>query len=313
MRRYSNTSRITRKKKILECFLSIHKSLGNVLIQNAKKDNLGKRYELLYQKIRANKGQEFSKNKNYLKEKRLNQIFYKNNLYKNKISEETKNMIHKSAFEEKYNELYYLTTSINRDTKRGVNIDSTSYLSDRLKKINKYNSLEDSKANTIYEKNISLKNKNGNNVEIVRIKNNCPNRNVNSYINNLLIKNNYKNSNSNSNLRKNFFNKINNIKSSLNSKEKTNSRARANAIINNYIKNQNNKKQKKIISRKNDFIYQSFKSKSFAPINIRFRNCNNLKKSAFTMDNLNLFEQNNEKIIDKVNYFRVRLNLLSMK
>ena len=311
MRRYSNTSRITRKKKILECFLSIHKSLGNVLIQNAKKDNLGKRYELLYQKIRANKDQEFSKNKNYLKEKRLNQIFYKNNLYKNKISEETKNMIHKSAFEEKYNELYYLTTSINRDTKRGVNIDSTSYLSDRLKKINKYNPLEDSKANTIYEKNISLKNKNGYNVEIFRLKNNCPNRNVNSYINNLLIKNNYKNSNNN--LRKNFFNKINNIKSSLNSKEKTNSRARANAIINNYIKNQNNKKQKKIISRKNDFIYQSFKSKSFAPINIRFRNCNNLKKSAFTMDNLNLFEQNNERIIDKVNYFRVRLNLLSMK
>ena len=311
MRRYSNTSRITRKKKILECFLSIHKSLGNVLIQNAKKDNLGKRYELLYQKIRANKDQEFSKNKNYLKEKRLNQIFYKNNLYKNKISEETKNMIHKSAFEEKYNELYYLTTSINRDTKRGVNIDSTSYLSDRLKKINKYNPLEDSKANTIYEKNILLKNKNGNNVEIFRLKNNCPNRNVNSYINNLLIKNNYKNSNSN--LRKNFFNKINNIKSSLNSKEKTNSRARANAIINNYIKNQNNKKQKKIISRKNDFIYQSFKSKSFAPINIRFRNCNNLKKSSFTMDNLNLFEQNNERIIDKVNYFRVRLNLLSMK
>ena len=311
MRRYSNTSRITRKKKILECFLSIHKSLGNVLIQNAKKDNLGKRYELLYQKIRANKVQEFSKNKNYLKEKRLNQIFYKNNLYKNKISEETKNMIHKSAFEEKYNELYYLTTSINRDTKRGVNIDSTSYLSDRLKKINKYNPLEDSKVNTIYEKNISLKNKNGNNVEIVRIKNNCPNRNVNSYINNLLIKNNYKNSNNN--LRKNFFNKINNIKSSLNSKEKTNSRTRTNAIINNYIKNQNNKKQKKIISRKNDFIYQSFKSKSFAPINIRFRNCNNLKKSSFTMDNLNLFEQNNERIIDKVNYFRVRLNLLSMK
>ena len=311
MRRYSNTSRITRKKKILECFLSIHKSLGNVLIQNAKKDNLGKRYELLYQKIRANKVQEFSKNKNYLKEKRLNQIFYKNNLYKNKISEETKNMIHKSAFEEKYNELYYLTTSINRDTKRGVNIDSTSYLSDRLKKINKYNPLEDSKANTIYEKNISLKNKNGNNVEIVRIKNNCPNRNVNSYINNLLIKNNYKNSNSN--LRKNFFNKINNIKSSLNSKEKTNSRTRTNAIINNYIKNQNNKKQKKIISRKNDFIYESIKSKSFAPINIRFRNCNNLKKSSFTMDNLNLFEQNNERIIDKVNYFRVRLNLLSMK
>ena len=311
MRRYSNISRITRKKKILECFLSIHKSLGNVLIQNAKKDNLGKRYELLYKKIRANKEQEFSKNKNYLKEKRLNQIFYKNNLYKNKISEETKNMIHKSAFEEKYNELYYLTTSINRDTKRGVNIDSTSYLSDRLKKINRYNPLEDSKANTIYEKNISLKNKNGNNVEIFRLKNNCPNRNVNSYINNLLIKNNYKNSNNN--LRKNFFNKINNIKSSLNSKEKTNSRARANAIINNYIKNQNNKKQKKIISRKNDFIYQSFKSKSFAPINIRFRNCNNLKKSSFTMDNLNLFEQNNERIIDKVNYFRVRLNLLSMK
>ena len=311
MRRYSNTSRITRKKKILECFLSIHKSLGNVLIQNAKKDNLGKRYELLYQKIRANKDQEFSKNKNYLKEKRLNQIFYKNNLYKNKISEETKNMIHKSAFEEKYNELYYLTTSINRDTKRGVNIDSTSYLSDRLKKINKYNPLEDSKENTIYGKNFSLNNNNVNKVEIVRIKNNCPNRNVNSYINNLLIKNNYKNSNSN--LRKNFFNKINNIKSSLNSKEKTNSRARANAIINDYIKNQNNKKQKKIISRKNDFIYQSFKSKSFAPINIRFRNCNNLKKSAFTMDNLNLFEQNNERIIDKVNYFRVRLNLLSMK
>ena len=311
MRRYSNTSRITRKKKILECFLSIHKSLGNVLIQNAKKDNLGKRYELLYQKIRANKDQEFSKNKNYLKEKRLNQIFYKNNLYKNKISEETKNMIHKSAFEEKYNELYYLTTSINRDTKRGVNIDSTSYLSDRLKKINKYNPLEDSKENTIYGKNFSLNNNNVNKVEIVRIKNNCPNRNVNSYINNLLIKNNHKNSNNN--LRKNFFNKINNIKSSLNSKEKTNSRARANAIINNYIKNQNNKKQKKIISRKNDFIYQSFKSKSFAPINIRFRNCNNLKKSAFTMDNLNLFEQNNERIIDKVNYFRVRLNLLSMK
>ena len=73
------------------------------------------------------------------------------------------------------------------------------------------------------------------------------------------------------------------------------------------------KNKKKIISRKNDFIYQSFKSKSFAPINIRFRNCNNLKKSAFTMDNLNLFEQNNERIIDKVNYFRVRLNLLSMK
>ena len=277
MRRYSNTSRITRKKKILECFLSIHKSLGNVLIQNAKKDNLGKRYELLYKKIRANKEQEFSKNKNYF------------NLYKNKISEETKNMIHKSAFEEKYNELYYLTTSINRDTKRGVNIDSTSYLSDRLKKINKYNPLEDSKENTIYGKNFSLNNNNVNKVEIVRIKNNCPN------------------------LRKNFFNKINNIKSSLNSKEKTNSRARANAIINNYIKNQNNKKQKKIISRKNDFIYQSFKSKSFAPINIRFRNCNNLKKSAFTMDNLNLFEQNNERIIDKVNYFRVRLNLLSMK
>ena len=243
MRRYSNTNRITRKKKILECFLSIHKSLGNVLIQNAKKDNLGKRYELLYQKIRANKDQEFSKNKNYLKEKRLNQIFYKNNLYKNKISEETKNMIHKSAFEEKYNELYYLTTSINRDTKRGVNIDSTSYLSDRLKKINKYNPLEDSKENTIYGKNFSLNNNNVNKVEIVRIKNNCPNRNVNSYINNLLIKNNYKNSNNN--LRKNFFNKINNIKSSLNSKEKTNSRARANAIINNYIKNQNNKKQKK--------------------------------------------------------------------
>ena len=45
-----------------------------------------------------------------------------------------------------------------------------------------------------------------------------------------------------------------------------------------------------------------------------FRNCNNLKKSTFTTNNLNLFgQEDEERIIDKVNYFKVRLNLLSMK
>ena len=314
MRSNSNTNRINRKKKILECFLSIHKSLGNVLIQNPLDDKLSKRYEFLYQKVRANKNKQFLKNKNYLKEKRLNQIFYKNDLYKSQKNEETKKMSHKSEFEEKYNELYNITTSINNNSKRRVKSNSTSYLSNRLKKMNNYyDFIEASKGEKFNNKNFSVQKK-CNNIqsEIFKIKNDYQNGNINNYLNNISVKN--SNRNSNNCIRKKFYNKIDDIKSSLSSIEKSKSRTKNNAIINNFINSQDIKRENKIFSKKNEYIYKSFKSNSFAPINLFFRNCNNLKKSTFTTNNLNLFgQEDEERIIDKVNYFKVRLNLLSMK
>ena len=76
----NQSNRLKHKKKIFECFLSIHKSIGNVLITNSNKDNLNQKYEILKQKVTSKNYRQILEDKKYLRDKRLNSIFHKNNL-----------------------------------------------------------------------------------------------------------------------------------------------------------------------------------------------------------------------------------------
>ena len=80
MKNYYQTSRMQRKKKIFECFLSIHKSLGNILITNSNQDNINHKYEILKRKVRQKHQNQPLEVKNYFKQKRLNNIFNRSDL-----------------------------------------------------------------------------------------------------------------------------------------------------------------------------------------------------------------------------------------
>ena len=93
MKNYNQTNRIQRKKKIFQCFLSIHKSLGNVLITNSNtNDNLNEKYELLNRKVRSKHKNQPLDIKNYLKQKKFNNIYNKINLSTSQNNEEFKHL-----------------------------------------------------------------------------------------------------------------------------------------------------------------------------------------------------------------------------
>ena len=135
----NQSNRLKHKKKIFECFLSIHKSIGNVLITNSNKDNLNQKYEILKQKVTSKNYRQILEDKKYLRDKRLNSIFHKNNLrlshnndefHLNNISNNSK-----SNFAEKYSELYNITTNNSKPKNREKN-NSVSYLLNNLRNLN---------------------------------------------------------------------------------------------------------------------------------------------------------------------------------
>ena len=254
MKNYYQTSRIQRKKKIFQCFLSIHKSLGNVLITNSNNnDNLNEKYEILNRKVRSKHKNQPLELKNYLKRKKFNDIFNKINLSSSHNNEESKNLnisrIQKSKFAEKYNELYNITTNNNDKHKKREKSDSLNYLTNRLKVMNNmYDSKEESKDSNYYDKNYVIKQSYNNlKKEIYQRNNNTKYSISNSCMNNLSIKVNNK---SNGNyIRKKIYNKIDDIKSALKSIEKMKSENKNNVLVNNYINNP--KKVTNLTSRSN--------------------------------------------------------------
>ena len=316
MKNYYQTSRIQRKKKIFQCFLSIHKSLGNVLITNSNdNDNLNEKYEILNRKVRSKHQNQPLELKNYLKRKKFNDIFNKINLSSSHNNEESKNLnisrIQKSKFAEKYNELYNITTNNNDKHKKREKSDSLNYLTNRLKVMNNmYDSKEESKDSNYYDKNFVIKQSYNNlKKEIYQRNNNTKYSISNSCMNNLSIKVNNK---SNGNyIRKKIYNKIDDIKSALKSIEKMKPESKNNVLVNNYVTNP--KKVTSLTSRSNNNINKLNKYKSCIQVNDNFRKYNKLKRNAF-INNVILFgNDENERIIHKLNYFKVRLNLLSMK
>jgi hypothetical protein len=316
MKNYYQTSRIQRKKKIFQCFLSIHKSLGNVLITNSNNnDNLNEKYEILNRKVRSKHKNQPLELKNYLKRKKFNDIFNKINLSSSHNNEESKNLnisrIQKSKFAEKYNELYNITTNNNDKHKKREKSDSLNYLTNRLKVMNNmYDSKEESKDSNYCDKNYVIKQSYNNlKKEIYQRNNNTKYSISNSCMNNLSIKVNNK---SNGNyIRKKIYNKIDDIKSALKSIEKMKPENKNNVLVNNYISNP--KKVTSLTSRSNNSINKLNKYKSCIQVNDNFRKYNKLKRNAFINNAILFGNDENERIIHKVNYFKVRLNLLSMK
>ena len=327
MKNYNQTSRILRKKKIFECYLSIHKSLGNVIITNSNKDKLNQKYELLNQKIHSKHQKEILSDKNYLKQKRLNNIFSHSNLCTSQ-NDENINLLNipknqKSKFAEKYKELYNITTNSNNKIVKRVKNNSINYYSNKLKSMNYINDLtEETTIDNLYDKNYLLKQsyKDLKNGIITKKGYNSKNNNYrNSCLNNLAKNINHKTNNNC--IRKKIFNKIDDIKNVIKSIDKIDTKIETkynNILLNNYINNPNNSKKNIVTSRekynKNNKIYNSFKSKSSIPSQDTNRNYSNLRKNVFTNNNLNIFGlEENEKIIHKINHFKARLNLLSMK
>ena len=317
MKNYNQTNRIQRKKKIFQCFLSIHKSLGNVLITNSNtNDNLNEKYELLNRKVRSKHKNQPLDIKNYLKQKKFNNIYNKINLSTSHNNEEFKHLnisrIQKSKFEEKYNELYNMTTNNNDKLKKRVKSNSLNYLTSRLKVMNNmYDSKEESKDSNYYNKNFVIEQTYNNlKKEIYQRNNNSKYGINNSSMNNLSIKINNNKSNGCC-VRKKIYNKIDGIKSALKSIEKIKPENKNNVLLNNYINNP--KDVSSLTSRSNYNINKWSKYKSCIQVNDDFRKYNKLKSNAF-INNVILFgKDEKERIIHKVNYFKVRLNLLSMK
>ena len=119
----NQSNRLKHEKKIFECFLSIHKSIGNVLITNTNKDKINQKYEILKQKVTGKNHRQILEDKNHLREKRLNTIFHKNNTLCTSQNNEEFHISNisnnsKSKFAEKYTELYNITTNNSRSKKR---------------------------------------------------------------------------------------------------------------------------------------------------------------------------------------------------
>ena len=318
----NQTNRIMRKKKIFECFLSIHKSIGNVLISNTKKDKMKHKYEMLRKKVISNNEKYSLKEKSNYRETTLNNIFKRNNnLCTSQNNEENKinnlSRIHKSKFAEKYNELYNITTNGNSKMKNREKNNSVSYLSNKLKSMNNVYNYNEKVKTYIYNNDYNLKrtfNNLNNDIFTLDLHRNCDNR----YLSQTNLTNNINNRNYNSNIRKKLLNsKIDGIKNVLKSMDKIKMETNKNILVNNYINNpniiNNNVTRKK--NNKNYFnISKSIKTNGCYPSYDKNSNYNDLKSNLFTTNNLSLVgNDEKERIIHKINHFKVRLNLISMK
>ena len=313
----NQSNRLKHKKKIFECFLSIHKSIGNVLITNSNKDNLNQKYEILKQKVTSKNYRQILEDKKYLRDKRLNSIFHKNNLrlshnndefHLNNISNNSK-----SNFAEKYSELYNITTN-NSKPKNREKKNSVSYLLNNLRNLNYAYNYKECLKNKLSSKDILLEQK----------FNDLKNQTFNSqkYTINNNISNKTFNRNYNSNIRNKIFNsKISGVRSVLKSMDKINTESNRNFLLKNYINNPSNANNNKIMKEKYKSYYDasnSIKTNKNNYIFYRNRNNNDVKNSLYSINNnLNLlgnFDMNDkDRIFNKVNHFQVRLNLISMK
>ena len=320
----NQSNRLKHKKKIFECFLSIHKSIGNVLITNTNKDKINQKYEILKQKVTGKNHGQILEDKNHLREKRLNTIFHKNNTLCTSQNNEEFHISNisnnsKSKFAEKYTELYNITTNNSRSKKREKN-NSVSYLLNNLKNMNYAFNYRQSLNNHITSKDILL------NQKINDLKNDS--FNSKTKISKLNNTHQAFNRNNNTSIRNKIFNcKIDGIKNVLKSMDKIKTDANKNFLLNNYIKNpsylknSNNNK-----TRKESYIsyYNMSKSiKTNKDLSMfdkdKNRNARIKKNNLFTINNKNINlignedKNDNDRIIHKVNHFKVRLNLISMK
>ena len=317
----NQSNRLKHKKKIFECFLSIHKSIGNVLISNTNKDKLNQKYEILKQKVASKNYKQILEDKRYQREKRLNSIFHKNNLCISQNTDEfhISNIINypKSNFVEKYTELYNITINNSKSKKREKN-NSVSNLLNNLKNMNYAYNYKQNLKNNLTSKDILL------NQKLNDLKNQT--FNGQKYITKQNISHQTIYRNYDSNIRNKIFNsKITGVKNVLKSMDKINTESNRNTLLRNYLYNPlnvNNNKNK--IRKENYKSYYNNVSKYIKANKDNFiyeRNKNSdLRNNLFTANinnNLNLIGNNSkdirERIVNKVNHFQVRLNLMSMK
>ena len=279
------SSRILHKKKIYECYLSIHKSIGNILISNTNEGKFNQKYEIIKKKVSNKDLKQTLKEKNYLREKRLNNIFTnkKTNLYISQINEDSKyNKFSKSKFAEKYKELYNLTTN-NSKTKIREKNNSVNYYLSKLKIMNNENDLKEELKNcNVYNKDYVLKQTYNNLKNEITNSSNSLNKN---YTNIKNLHSNIDKKMNNNNIRKKLLNgKINGIRNNIKYfyKIKTENN-KSNMLLNNYI--QNNKISNKE-NYKNYFnISTSVKQNSGYPIYDQNKKTSYFKNNLFTNNN----------------------------
>jgi len=313
----NNSNRLKHKKKIFECFLSIHKSIGNVLITNSNKDKLNQKYEILKQKVTSKNYKQILEDKKYLREKRLNSIFHKNNLRISHNNDEFHISItsnnSKSNFAERYSELYNITTNNSKSKNREKN-NSVSYLLNNLRNMNYAYNYKECLKNNLTSKDILLEQK----------FNDLKNQTINSqkYTINNNSSNKTFNHNYNNNIRNKIFSsKISGVRNVLKSMDKISTESNKNFVLKNYANNSSNmNNNNRIMKEKYKSYYDSSKSIKTNKNNfIFYRNSdnNNLKNSLFNNNNINLLGNidmnDKDRIVHKVNHFQVRLNLISMK
>ena len=313
----NNSNLLKHKKKIFECFLSIHKSIGNVLITNSNKDKLNQKYEILKQKVTSKNYKQILEDKKYLREKRLNSIFHKNNLRINRGGDEFHISItlnnSKSNFAERYSELYNITTNNSKSKNREKN-NSVSYLLNNLRNINYAYNYKECLKNNLTSKDILLEQK----------FNDLKNQTINSqkYTINNNISNKTFNHNYNNNIRNKIFSsKISGVRNVLKSMDKISTESNKNFVLKNYANNSSNmNNNNRIMKEKYKNYYDSSKSIKTNKNNFIFyrnREKKNQKNSLFNNNNINLLGNidmnDKDRIVHKVNHFQVRLNLISMK
>ena len=311
----NQSNRLKHKKKIFECFLSIHKSIGNVLITNTNKDKLNQKYEILKQKVASKNYKQILEYKKYLREKRLNSIFHKNNLCISQNTDEfhISNISNnsKSNFAEKYSELYNITTNNSKSKNKEKN-NSVNYLLNNLKNMNYAYNYKECLKNKLTLKDILLEQKfndlknqtfNGQRYKINNISNQKFNRNYNTNIRNKI-----------------FNSKISGVRSVLKSMDKINTESNKNFLLKNYINNPSNSNNN-IMKEKYKSIYNESRTNKTNKNNYIFyrnRDNNDVKNNLFTINNnINLLGNSDmidkDRIVNKINHFQVRLNLISMK
>ena len=279
------SSRILHKKKIYECYLSIHKSIGNILISNTNEGKFNQKYEIIKKKVSNKDLKQTLKEKNYLREKRLNNIFTnkKTNLYISQLNEDSQyNKFSKSKFAEKYKELYNLTTN-NSKTKIREKNNSVNYYLSKLKIMNNENDLKEELKNcNVYNKDYILKQTYNNLKNEITNSSNSLNKN---YTNIKNLHSNIDKKMNNNNIRKKLLNgKINGIRNNIKYfyKIKTENN-KSNMLLNNYI--QNNKISNKE-NYKNYFnISTSVKQNSGYPIYDQNKKTSYFKNNLFTNNN----------------------------
>ena len=279
------SSRILHKKKIYECYLSIHKSIGNILISNTNEGKFNQKYEIIKKKVSNKDLKQTLKEKNYLREKRLNNIFTnkKTNLYISQLNEDSQyNKFSKSKFAEKYKELYNLTTN-NSKTKIREKNNSVNYYLSKLKIMNNENDLKEELKNcNVYNKDYALKQTYNNLKNEITNSSNSLNKN---YTNIKNLHSNIDKKMNNNNIRKKLLNgKINGIRNNIKYfyKIKTENN-KSNMLLNNYI--QNNKISNKE-NYKNYFnISTSVKQNSGYPIYDQNKKTSYFKNNLFTNNN----------------------------